>query len=167
MRNHARKPKTAAPNAPPAARTGIPVAAAAPFELELLALVVDAVVEVCLAPLTDVETEDAVAPATDWLEVVVAEAKTAMLSAKMLKNCIFVVAGVLVVMFWWSGSRIVMKRYEVVFVTFAGLVWLFISPVIHVVRLLCIWAALFCSRRIASSFFNPIDLALWTRDVVR
>jgi hypothetical protein len=51
MRNYTRKPKTAAPNAPPAARTGIPVAAAAPFELELLALVVDAAVEEVFAAL--------------------------------------------------------------------------------------------------------------------
>jgi hypothetical protein len=86
MRNHARKPKTAAPNAPPAARTGMPVAAAAPFELELLALAVDVV-----------ETEDLVAAAAEWLEVVVAVAKAAMLSAKIAKNCILFVAEVLVV----------------------------------------------------------------------
>jgi hypothetical protein len=86
MRNHARKPKTAAPNAPPAARTGMPVAAAAPFELELLALAVDVV-----------ETEDLVAAAAEWLEVVVAVAKAAMLSAKIAKNCILFVAKVLVV----------------------------------------------------------------------
>jgi len=104
MRNHARKPKTAAPNAPPAAKTGNPVAAAAPFELELLALVVDAAVEVFAAWfLTDVETEDVVAPAADWLEVVVAEARTAMLSAKIPKNCILFVAKVLVARCWWSG----------------------------------------------------------------
>jgi len=89
MRNHARKPKTAAPNAPPAARTGSPVAAAAPFELELLALAVDVV--------------DLVALAVEWLEVVVAEAMAAMLSAKIPKNCILIVAKVLVVMCWWSG----------------------------------------------------------------
>lgn len=93
MHNHARKPKTAAPNAPPAARTGSPVAAAAPFELELLALAVDVV-----------ETEDLVAAAAEWLEVVVAVAKAAMLSAKMLKNCILIVAKVfLVVVCWWYG----------------------------------------------------------------
>jgi hypothetical protein len=86
MRNHARKPKTAAPNAPPAARTGMPVAAAVPFELELLALAVDVV-----------ETEDLVAAAAEWLEVVVAVAKAAMLSAKIAKNCILFVAKVLVV----------------------------------------------------------------------
>jgi hypothetical protein len=67
------------------------VAAAAPFELELLALAVDVV-----------ETEDLVAAAAEWLEVVVAEAMAAMLSAKMLKNCILFVAKVLVVICWWS-----------------------------------------------------------------
>lgn len=37
-----------------------------------------------------------VAPATDWLEVVVAVAKTAMLSARRPKNCILSVVKVLV-----------------------------------------------------------------------
>jgi hypothetical protein len=64
----------------------MPVAAAAPFELELLALAVDVV-----------ETEDLVAAAAEWLEVVVAVAKAAMLSAKIAKNCILFVAEVLVV----------------------------------------------------------------------
>lgn len=97
MRNHARKPKTAAPSAPPAARTGSPVAAAAPFELELLALAVDVV--------------DLVALAVEWLEVVVAVAKVAMLSAKIPKNCILFVAKVFVVVYWrsgcdWSGESV-------------------------------------------------------------
>jgi hypothetical protein len=65
------------------------VAAAAPFELELLALAVDVV--------------DLVALAVEWLEVVVAVAKAAMLSAKIPENCILFVAKVLVVMCWWCG----------------------------------------------------------------
>lgn len=51
MRNYARKPNTAAPNAPPAARTGIPVAAAAPFKLEVLVLVIKVADGVCFAAL--------------------------------------------------------------------------------------------------------------------
>lgn len=42
------------------------------------------------------ETEDVVAPATDWLEVVVAAARAAMLRARRPKNCILLVAEVLV-----------------------------------------------------------------------
>lgn len=68
------------------------MAAATPFELELLALAVDVV-----------ELEDLVAVAAEWLEVVVAVAKAAMLSVKIAKNCILSVAKSLVVMYWWSG----------------------------------------------------------------
>lgn len=101
-RNYARKPKTAAPNAPPAARTGIPVAAATPFELvELLALVVAAIVEVVFAALAcdDVETEALVAEPECWLEVV-AVARAAMPRAKIAKNCILHVVVGLIAMYW-------------------------------------------------------------------
>lgn len=89
-RNYARKPNTAAPNAPPAARTGNPVAAAAPFELvELLALVVAATVEVVFAALACpvLKMEVLVAEPECWLEVVAA-ARAAMPRVKIPKNCI-------------------------------------------------------------------------------
>lgn len=50
--------------------------------------------------MTDVETEGVVVPAADGLEVVVVEARTAMLNAKMPKNCIFVCGEVLVTRCW-------------------------------------------------------------------
>lgn len=74
------------------------MAAAAPFELELLAIVVAVADEVAFAALPcllDEETEGVVAPAADWLEVVAA-ARAAMLRAKVPKNCILLVAKVLI-----------------------------------------------------------------------
>lgn len=56
------------------------------------------------------EIEDAMAPATDWLEVVVAAAKAAMLKARRPKNCILLVAGVLAASCGFGGrggSRLV------------------------------------------------------------
>ena len=49
------------------------------------------------------ETEDVVAPAADWLKLVMAEARTAMLSAKIEKNCMVFVAKVSVARCWSSG----------------------------------------------------------------
>lgn len=86
----------AAPRAPPAARTGMLVAGAAPFDFFVLELA--AVVDECFALsacplLMDIEAE-VVAAADDWLEVAAEAARTAILKAKNPESCILTVAAV-------------------------------------------------------------------------
>jgi hypothetical protein len=80
----------------------------------------------------------------EWLEVVVAEAKAAMLSAKMLKNCILYVVKVLVGKVLVECSEVVERKCEVVVVVCEGLFWILIRLVVHLVRLFWIYAIVIC-----------------------